>query len=147
MKKLIFLIVFVTSFSHAVKVFHGDIAYDISNISSELSKKYGSQLIITTVLVASISKENELFKKQWSLLDEVDAEGYQIIYVSALAEANTNNHGYHTTTKTAKQILSGKGFVVQIYSATGELLASSDIALSAGEIVEYISKPATRAKE
>ncbi|GAA6134470.1 hypothetical protein NBRC116188_12590 [Oceaniserpentilla sp. 4NH20-0058] len=122
-------------------MFQGGASYNLASISSEISEQYGIKFKVNTVLVASLDRKNESYKKQWEVLEGINAEQYQLIYVSALVHGETNKHGYYTKAKTAETLLSGEEFLVQIYSSSGQLLVGSNSILSAKNIIEYLPQP------
>lgn len=128
-------------YAHGFEVSHGDKKFEITKISSELSKQYGIAFEINAIVVASSAADNSNYRKQWELIEKIDAEQYQIVYVSALESESASKHGYYTTKEVAGNILSGKGFLIRIYSPSGELLVSSDAILSTEKLLEFLPKP------
>ena len=140
MKHFVFLFL-LPSLVYGFDVFQGEDKYEITEISSQLSEQYGVDFRVSSIVIASNNKESNKFRKQWSIVESIDAEQYQLIYVNAVSEGRLNSHGYYTTEKVAEELLSGNNFLVLLYSPEGRVLVSSNEVLSREAIVEHVSKP------
>ncbi|WP_154650948.1 hypothetical protein [Reinekea blandensis] len=123
-----------------MEIAQGDNRYNLSTLSSELSQDYRTEMNLTTVIVVASDESIQSYIDQWAVLETVDAESHQLIYVSALAHGQPDKDGYYIDADGAQSLLSDGDFSVHLYSSSGRLILRSNNVLPAKAIIEYASQ-------
>ena len=75
--------------------------YTTSTLNKQFEKEYHSKFQERIILIETASLKDTLYSNQYKILDLMDSENLQLIYVIAcLTEENRN--GYYTTIEDAK---------------------------------------------
>ncbi|WP_111979601.1 hypothetical protein [Algibacillus agarilyticus] len=135
---IILLFIFSPFITQGIEFYSGSKKFSVQSISGQLSKRYKTDFTIATVVVVSTFK-TDLYDQQWNFLSKLDAEKWQLIYVSSLVH-NNNESGYKTTSDVAIKLLKSNEFSVLIYSPSGDVLVDSDIPITADNIKNLLQK-------
>lgn len=136
---IILLFIFLPFITQGVEFYSGSKKFSVQSISGQLSKRYKTDFTIVTVVVVSTFK-TDLYEQQWNFLSKLDAEKWQLIYVSSLVNNNNNESGYKTISDVAIKLLKSNEFRVLIYSPSGDVLVDSDIPITADNINILLQK-------
>lgn len=107
--------------------------------SDQISKEYGFQFNITTILLAAKDENQYHYKAQWKQLDKLDAEALQLIYVTSKVDSISES-GYHTSTETAEEILNGAVFRVVVISSSGNELVNQETAMTSSQLLSLLKR-------
>ena len=95
--------------------------YRSTSFNQKIEAKYKAKYNITLILVQTPSLDNADYLKQNKILDEIDAEQLQVIYVIACPKKEYS-HGYHTTIDEAGKLMGeSKAFKTKCDYATKKL--------------------------
>ena len=137
MNKLLLLILVLSPLVHGYEFYSGKNTYSTQTASDQISKEYGYQFQLTTIVVAVSTEKHPLYIEQWNQLEMIDAEALQLIYVSSKVRSE-GKHGYYTNLDTAKEILAGSEFRVLVISPSGKELKNSEVVVTGAEIERFV---------
>jgi hypothetical protein len=98
--------------------------YEIDTASSQVRKEYQLENKPIIIIIATNSTNQRKFIEQMKVIEKVNAEEFQYLYVLANSE-NEDNSGYFTTKTVASKLLSGKQFKIIINDQCGKRIKSS----------------------
>jgi hypothetical protein len=114
-------------------------AYELTNISMQLKKQYALEKNPITLVLLTNKLDGSRFVKQLSVLNAVNAEIYQYIYVVGCT-TDRDESGYSISREDATDILSTNEFQIRIYDGYGKLAYSSEKVLSEQELKSHLTK-------
>lgn len=117
---------------------HG-IVYASSNIGNQLRAEYELDSNPKMILILVQKADNSVFKEQLNILNQINAETYQYIYVTGIATSR-NDSGYSLKSDKAKAMLSMDEFQIRIYDEFSNLIDSSKKIMSKQKITNYLTK-------
>jgi len=104
--------------------------YNTASFSEQLEKEYDAKFNERIVLLETPKLSDSLYLLQNKILDKLDAESLQLIYITACLEQE-NGSGYHTSIKTAKEIMgTSNKFRIRLLDSTGNIILESDEVIS-----------------
>lgn len=131
--KLFIFSLLLSSTTLAYEFHSGSKTYSTAKTSDQISAEYGFKFDTKPIVIAASHIKNQHYSKQWEILDLLDAESLQLIYITAIS-GSLQKSGYFIGKETAKTILNGSNFRILMFSYEGnEILNSSDV-VSATEI-------------
>jgi hypothetical protein len=141
MKQLItisFLMFFTTSsFSQTMnfKFFNSNgKEFNTKILNEQLEKEYGTRFEEKMILLETPSLKDSLYIQQNNILNDIDAERLQLIFITACTE-NEYKGGYHTSIEKAKEIMGeSPKFRLRIIESGGRILFESYETLNKYEI-------------
>lgn len=140
MKYLAYVLLWaLPSVALAFEFFNGDDIYDSQKVSAQLSKQYGADLNITTIVVAWNQQGSQDASRQWDEVYKLDVEALQLIYVSAVSDEQPEN-GYQTSLGTAKYLLGSKNFKLILIAPSGAKVTELDRVLNADGLKKLVKK-------
>ena len=90
MNKLLLLILVLSPLVHGYEFYSGKNTYSTQTASDQISKEYGYQFQLTTIVVAVSTEKHPLYIE--NQLEMIDAEALQLIYVSSKVSSE-GKHG------------------------------------------------------
>jgi len=140
MKYLAYVLLWtLPSVAFAFEFFNGDDIYNTQKVSAQLSKQYGADLNITTLVVAWNKQGSENAARQWDEVSKLDAEALELIYVSAVSDEQPEN-GYQTSLATAKNLLGSQNFKLILIAPSGDKITELDRVVNADELKKLIKR-------
>ena len=131
MKRLLFLLIFISPSFLFAQILDFNFcdsqghSYQSKNFNAQIKKEYNSEYNLKLILVETPDLKDSLFKKQFEILNSMDAEELNLIYVSASFN-NEDKDGYHTSINTARTLMNSKpGFRIRILNANGKVIKES----------------------
>ena len=112
----------------------GHPVYRSGNLGKALEREFTSGLEPIVVLVETPSYDDARYSQQMGLLESLDAEDSQLLFVTA-CPCGPSASGYSTTAETANRIAGGEPrFRVTVLDGEGVVLKESDTVLPASEV-------------
>ena len=108
--------------------------FNTKNLNEQLEKEFGVRFEAKIILLETPSLKDSLYVKQNEILNRLDAEILQILFITACTKKEYL-HGYHTSIETAKKIMGeNHKFRLRIIEPGGEMFFESFDTLSESEI-------------
>lgn len=98
--------------------------YDLDTASTRVQEEYQLENKPIIIIIATNSTKQDQFVEQMRVIEKVDPENFQYMYVVANSE-NEDNSGYFTTKSVASNLLSGKQFKIIVNDQCGKPIKSS----------------------
>ena len=78
--------------------------YSIMTLNEQLEKEYNAEFDEKIILLETVSLTDSIYKSQKRLLDVLNADSLQLIYITACLTKEYKD-GYHTTIEKAKELM------------------------------------------
>lgn len=112
--------------------------YTVKTLEASFKQHYGHSYRPFVVLVETAEINNDRYRKQLGVLEKLDTEKINAIYVIA-CQSVAEKSGYHVKPDLAKKMMPKGEFRIRVISPKGLLLKESQQDMSAEEIELLIS--------
>ena len=112
--------------------------YEIDTASSQVQEEYQLENKPIIIIVATNSTNQKQFIEQMKVIEDINAEVFQYMYVVANSEVEDSS-GYFTKKNVALKLLSGKQFRVIINDQCGKLIKSSYQSINENELKHFLT--------
>ncbi len=114
--------------------------YNSTSLCSQLEKEYNTKFDEWIVLLETPELSDSLYLLQNKILDKLDAESLQLIYITACLMQEKNDR-YHTSMETAKEIMGNSNkFKVRILDSSGKIIFESYEVIPRKRIEELVQR-------
>ena len=117
---------------------HG-VLYRSNSAGSDVKNEYQLERNPKIILLATLSTREIKYQEQISVIQKLDAEKYQYMFVLANAEEEDRS-GYYASKSVASELLNGSSFKIIIYGEHGELLRESSQVIREEKLEHHLTK-------
>jgi hypothetical protein len=114
--------------------------YNTVNLIEQLGKEYNTEFEESIILLETPNLNDILYLLQNKILDSLDAESLQLIYIVACSMKEQEG-GYHTSVEKAKEIMGDNtNFRIRILGTEAKIIFESNDVISKNEIEKILKK-------
>ncbi len=117
---------------------HGE-EYNSLTAPSNLKKEFNLDNQPSMVIIATSSSSNLGYKEQIDVIDKVNAEEVEYLYIVANSEEE-QSQGYYMTREDSANILEGATFKIIIFDGLSKVIKKSNQVIGVDEFKNYLAK-------